>query len=90
MPGARGVRRAGLGRWVGVAVWASGRIRRTPLHVSAPVPTPTPTPFCKHAPSLRPVVFFYTFLPPLLLDSAARLDFFVFKKVSSGIDLNFG
>ncbi len=26
-------------------------------------------------------VFFYVFLPPLLLDSAARLDFFVFKKV---------
>ncbi|GIL45384.1 hypothetical protein Vafri_2634, partial [Volvox africanus] len=26
-------------------------------------------------------VFFYTFLPPLLLDSAARVDFFIFKKV---------
>lgn len=25
--------------------------------------------------------FFYVFLPPLLLDGAARLDFFVFKKV---------
>ncbi|KAG2490363.1 hypothetical protein HYH03_011165 [Edaphochlamys debaryana] len=26
-------------------------------------------------------VFFYAFLPPLLLDSAARVDYFVFKKV---------
>ncbi|PNH05577.1 Sodium/hydrogen exchanger 7 [Tetrabaena socialis] len=26
-------------------------------------------------------VFFYTFLPPLLLESAARLDYFVFKQV---------
>lgn len=25
--------------------------------------------------------FFYVFLPPLLLDSAVRIDFFVFKKV---------
>lgn len=28
--------------------------------------------------------FFYVFLPPLLLDSAARLDYFVFKKVGAG------
>lgn len=27
-------------------------------------------------------IFFYIFLPPLLLDSAVRIDFFVFKKVS--------
>jgi len=26
-------------------------------------------------------VFFYVFLPPLLLDSAVRVDFFLFKKV---------
>lgn len=27
-------------------------------------------------------VFFYVFLPPLLLDSAVRVDYFLFKKVS--------
>ena len=26
-------------------------------------------------------VFFYVFLPPLLLDSAVRVDYFLFKKV---------
>lgn len=26
-------------------------------------------------------IFFYTMLPPLLLDSAVRIDYFVFKKV---------
>lgn len=29
-------------------------------------------------------MFFYIFLPPLLLDSAVRIDFFVFKKVPQG------
>ena len=28
-------------------------------------------------------IFFYVFLPPLLLDSAVRVDFFMFKKVRS-------
>ncbi len=26
-------------------------------------------------------IFFYLFLPPLLLDSAVRIDFYVFRKV---------
>ena len=29
-------------------------------------------------------VFFYVFLPPLLLDSAVRVDYFLFKKVICG------
>ena len=29
-------------------------------------------------------VFFYVFLPPLLLDSAVRVDYFLFKKVIRG------
>ena len=29
-------------------------------------------------------VFFYVFLPPLLLDSAVRVDYFLFKKVIHG------
>ena len=28
-------------------------------------------------------LFFYVFLPPLLLDAAVKLDFFLFKKVST-------
>lgn len=34
--------------------------------------------------SMQPAeIFFYIFLPPLLLDSAVRIDFFVFKKVGA-------
>jgi hypothetical protein len=31
-----------------------------------------------------PDIFFYIFLPPLLLDSAIRIEFFTFKKVMLG------
>jgi NhaP-type Na+/H+ or K+/H+ antiporter len=29
--------------------------------------------------------FFYVFLPPLLLDAAVRIDWFVFRKVRRGV-----
>jgi hypothetical protein len=31
-------------------------------------------------------IFFQIFLPPLLLDSAVRVDFFLFKKVTTMIE----
>ena len=33
-------------------------------------------------------LFLYIFLPPLLLDSAVRVDYFVFKKVRRVVGLN--
>jgi hypothetical protein len=30
-------------------------------------------------------LFFYVFLPPLLLDAAVRIDWYLFKKVSKGV-----
>lgn len=32
-----------------------------------------------------PDIFLYVFLPPLLLDSAIRIDFFTFRKVCPGL-----
>lgn len=49
---------------------------------NASLSPPSPSPRLNIQP---PDLFFYAFLPPLLVDSAIRIDFFMFKKVRRGL-----
>ena len=45
------------------------------------------TPYFNRLNIQPPDLFFYAFLPPLLVDSAIRIDFFMFRKVrGQGVD----
>jgi hypothetical protein len=59
---------------------------RRPAPPTHPLPCPPPPRQVSNAISLwlgiqSPDLFFYAFLPPLLMDAALRLDFYLFKKI---------